>query len=83
MTKLYILAVILVTSLISCGGSNKEDVVDKDLMKAAEEIKATQKPDTVPTVITQPATAITPGSVPLTTQPVTIGKNANPVATPA
>lgn len=83
MVKLYPLAVILVATLISCGGSNKEDVVDKELMKAAEEIKATQKPDTVPTVITQPATAITPGSVPLTTQPVTIGKNANPVATPA
>ncbi len=83
MAKLYPLAVILVTTLISCGGSNKEDVVDKELMKAAEEIKATQKPDTVPTAITQPAAAIAPGAVPLTTQPVTLGKNVNPVATPA
>lgn len=83
MVKLYPLAAILVSTLISCGGSNKEDVVDKELMKAAEEIKATQKPDTVPTVITQPASAVTPGSVPLTTQPVTLGKNVTPVASPA
>lgn len=83
MTKLYSLAVIVISTLVSCGGSNKEDVVDKELMKAAEEIKATQKADTVPTAITQPAAAVTPGSVPLTTQPITLGKNVTPVATPA
>lgn len=86
MTKLYSLAVIfIIITLVSCGGSNKEDVVDKDLLKAAEEIKATQKPDTVPTAtaITQPAAAVTPGTIPMTTQPVTLGKNVTPVATPA
>jgi len=84
MTKLYLAAFIFVSTLASCGGNDKEDVVDKELMKAAAESKAAQKPDTVlstmPATITQPATPVVTGSVPVT-QPVTLGKNVMPVAT--
>lgn len=83
---LYTAAVIFITALASCGGSDKEDVVDKELMKAASEGKAAQNPDTLPvtqTVITQPGAPVVTGSAPLTTQPVTLGNNVPPIATPA
>jgi hypothetical protein len=83
---LYTAAVIFVTTLVSCGGNDKQDVVDKDLMKAASEGKTTQNTDTIPVtqpVTTQPGSPVVTGSAPLTTQPVTLGTNASPVATPA
>lgn len=84
MTKLYTAAFIFVATFASCGGNDKEDVVDKELMKAAAESKAAQKPDTVlsamPAAITQPATPVVTGSAPVT-QPVTLGKNVMPAAT--
>jgi len=83
MTKLYTAAFILAAMLASCGGNDKE-VVDKELMKAAAESKAAQKPDTVlsamPASVTQPAAPVVTGSTPVT-QPGTTGKNAMPVAT--
>lgn len=38
-------AIFFCTAILSCGGSGNEDYVDKDLMKAAAESKAAQKPD--------------------------------------
>lgn len=80
----YVAGILLLSAFTACGGSNKEDVVDKDLLKAAEETKAAQKPDTVPSVASQataPAVnnAVPVTSQPLTTQPVSIGSNTVPV----
>lgn len=80
----YIAGVILLSAFAACGGNNKGDVVDKDLQKAAEESKASQKPDTVPTTGTQVAPPVMSNTVPvtsqpLTTQPVSIGTNTVPL----
>jgi hypothetical protein len=80
----YLAAIILLSAFTSCGGNNKEDVVDKDLLKAAEENKAAQKTDTVPSTATQVTAPVMNNAVPvtsqpLTTQPVTIGTNTLPV----
>ncbi len=78
----YTATLVLGTALVSCGGNDKEDYVDKDLMKAAAESKAAQKKDSIvatgQTAIPQtiPAAA---GSAPITAQPVTIGTNVQPV----
>lgn len=86
MTKLYSAAFILAAMLASCAGNDKEEVVDKELMKAAAEMKAAQKPDTafatMPAAVTQPAVPVVTGSA-TGTQPVTIGTNVMPVATTA
>jgi len=65
---LYTAVIIFSSVLASCGGSNKEDAVDKELMKAATEGKPAQNSDTLPVtqpVITQPAAPVVNGPAPV------------------
>lgn len=81
---LYTAVIIFSSVLASCGGSNKEDAVDKELMKAATEGKPAQNSDTLPvtqSVITQPAAPVVNGTPPVTTQPGTSGNNITIPAT--
>ncbi|HRI24479.1 MAG TPA: hypothetical protein PLZ45_07360 [Ferruginibacter sp.] len=71
---LYTAALVSISALVSCGGSSKEDYVDKDLQKAADAIRDSKKKDTVPS-----APAV-PVSVPGATQPVNLGTNVMPTA---
>lgn len=74
----YTAALVFGTALVSCGGNDKEDYVDKDLMKAAAESKAAQKKDSL-SATGQPTIPQTIPAAAGSAQPVTIGSNVQPV----
>lgn len=81
-TLVHTIILFAFTGLFSCAGNEKEDYVDKDLQKEADQIKSTQKKDSatsaIATAVQQAPAPVVTGSSPLTSQPVTIGGAVQP-----
>ncbi len=82
--KLYSSAFIAAIFLISCGGGNDNNYIDKSLITPAAENKVAQATDTVPgtgqTINNQPVSASGSTSLPVTMSPGTNSIKINPQA---